>query len=222
MIAFPSIVPLLADKADITLKGDARAHPAFRIYTDARWAPSRTVEATPDTRSYSSFSSSADAVQHLLSHLYAQRSTPLWKPAPLASWFAAAVAAALPKLPRTPSTSDPTFARLFGPGAPPELAASAYRHVMTLELRPLLAFVPRAVGAGGSGFGGDPLPPRTRVSAYDDAFFAGGDGDGDDEQTRAPRSRREEGRMLERMVPDRAAREQLQVRRVGPCAEGRC
>ena len=38
MTAFPSVVPLLADKADITLPGAIRGHQAFRIHTDARLA----------------------------------------------------------------------------------------------------------------------------------------------------------------------------------------
>ncbi len=35
--AFPSVVPLLADKADISLSSEVRSHQAFRIHTDARY-----------------------------------------------------------------------------------------------------------------------------------------------------------------------------------------
>ena len=34
---YPSVVPLLADKAEIALSGDIRGHAAFRIQTDRRW-----------------------------------------------------------------------------------------------------------------------------------------------------------------------------------------
>jgi hypothetical protein len=33
ILEFPSVVPLLADKAEITLSAEARSHPAFRIFT---------------------------------------------------------------------------------------------------------------------------------------------------------------------------------------------
>ncbi len=33
---FPSVVPLLADKAEISLSGEIRSHPSFRIQTDRR------------------------------------------------------------------------------------------------------------------------------------------------------------------------------------------
>ena len=36
VLTFPSVVPLLADKADISLSGAVRGHKAFRIHTDAR------------------------------------------------------------------------------------------------------------------------------------------------------------------------------------------
>ena len=34
---FPSVVPLLADKADIKLSGEVRSNPIFRIHPDARY-----------------------------------------------------------------------------------------------------------------------------------------------------------------------------------------
>jgi hypothetical protein len=33
IVEFPSVVPLLADKAEITLSAEARSQPAFRIFT---------------------------------------------------------------------------------------------------------------------------------------------------------------------------------------------
>ena len=40
--AFPSVVPILADKADISLPGPIRAHQSFRIHTDAGYGYSLT------------------------------------------------------------------------------------------------------------------------------------------------------------------------------------
>jgi hypothetical protein len=37
IVAFPSVVPLLADKADISLPGEVRSHTAFRIQADPRY-----------------------------------------------------------------------------------------------------------------------------------------------------------------------------------------
>ena len=36
---FPSIVPLLADKLDISLSADLRAHHDFKIETEAKYIP---------------------------------------------------------------------------------------------------------------------------------------------------------------------------------------
>ena len=37
ILTFPSIVPVLADKADISLPASVRGHSAFRVYPDARY-----------------------------------------------------------------------------------------------------------------------------------------------------------------------------------------
>ena len=53
----------------------------------------------------------------------------------------------------------------------------------------------------------DPVPPPTRVSEYDPAFFEGAE---DPLAVRPGRNRRENARMLERLVPDPVFRRQLE------------
>ncbi|TCD69203.1 hypothetical protein EIP91_008499 [Steccherinum ochraceum] len=187
---FPSIVPLLADKADITLPSDIRSSPAFRIKADAKTT-----------------SSEAEAILHLLSHLYAQRSNPLWKPKDVSKWFADTVASTV--------TASPTFAR-FSPSPPTDfrtlfalspLAFSVYRHVLVQETsyRNLFAFFPPSVIAARQ-LACDPLPPPTRVTEYDSAFFAGAE----DPFAHTARSRKQNARLLEQLIPDAAFRRQLE------------
>lgn len=189
---FPSIVPLLADKTDVSLSSDIRSSPAFRIRPDAK-----------------TMISEHDSLLHLLSHLYAQRSHPLWKGKEVSKWFADTVTRtfASPSFPRnTQATPPPEFRTLFSSS---RLASSVYRHVMVLETsyRSLFAFFPASVIAARQ-LACDPLPPPTRVSEYNDAFFAGAE----DPFAHTARSRKQNERLLERLVPDPAFRRQLQVR----------
>ncbi|KAI0693502.1 transcriptional repressor TCF25-domain-containing protein [Cytidiella melzeri] len=194
---FPSVVPLLADKADISLPGDIRGHSAFRIYPDA-----------------SGLSKKSDAILHLLSHLYAQRSSSLWKPKQRAEWFAETVTSTAPTLsskasgntsPTSPSSS--LFHKLYA--EMPSLAYSIYRHVIVLESMSragrLFGFIPSHVTSSRQ-LACDPLPPPTRVNEYDGEFFKGA------ENPLEPRmgSRRDNQRLLERMIPDPVFRRQLQ------------
>ncbi|KAI0352517.1 DUF654-domain-containing protein [Trametes cingulata] len=184
---FPPVVPLLADKADISLSGDIRSHPAFRIHPDA-----------------SMLLSDSHAIFHLLSHLYAQRASSLWKPAARASWFAQTVSSVYHTLP----TASPAPPKLFFTRfESPALSWSIYRHVLVNEstCRSLFPFVPRQI-LDARHLACDPLPPSTRVSEYDSEFFRGVE----DVLNVRPRSRRQEARLLERLVPDGALRRQLQ------------
>lgn len=182
-------MPLLADKADITLPSDLRSSPTFRIKTDAK-----------------TISSEAEAILHLLSHLYAQRSSPLWKPKDVSKWFADAVARAVasPSFPRGTPFPPTEFRTLF---ALSPLAFSVYRHVLVQETsyRNLFAFFPPSVIAARQ-LACDPLPPSTRVTEYDKAFFAGAE----DPFAHTARSRKQNARLLEQLVPDAAFRRQLE------------
>ncbi|KAF8128178.1 transcriptional repressor TCF25-domain-containing protein [Boletus edulis] len=72
ILAFPMIVPLLADKCEISLSAEVRGHKAPRIHTDGM----RVHGLSPE-----------ESILHLLAHLYAQRSSPLWKSSGNASWL---------------------------------------------------------------------------------------------------------------------------------------
>ncbi|KIP10564.1 hypothetical protein PHLGIDRAFT_100960 [Phlebiopsis gigantea 11061_1 CR5-6] len=195
--AFPSVVPILADKADISLPGPIRAHQAFRIHTDA-----------------STLSNHPDAILHLLSHLYALRSGPLWKGKSRSAWFAKTVGSLEDKL------SGMTFRSSSKPGSPspsllhslysqPTLAYSVYRHVIVLEPTTragrLFGFLPPNVLTAKQ-LACDPVPPPTRVNEYDPEFFQGAE----DPLSARPRGRRENQRVLEQLIPDPVFRRQLQ------------
>jgi hypothetical protein len=156
----------------------------------------------------SSCDTDTECVLHLLSHLYAHRSASLWKAPALGPWLASAVSAALPSLPNAAVASNALFNALFGRG---ELAAAVFRHaaVQDAQLRPLLAFVPRSVAAR-TAFAGDPLPPATAVSTYDDGAFLAG-ADETDLFALAGGSQRARARELEEVIPDPAARAQLRA-----------
>ncbi|KAJ7476899.1 transcriptional repressor TCF25-domain-containing protein [Mycena galericulata] len=189
--AFPSVVPLLADKLDVSLPNSIRSHRDFKIETDGNYL--RAPEAT----------------LHLLSHLYAQRSSPLWKDE--ASWFANTVTAEFSSLPASLPVSHrrQDFLSLY---ENVNLRYSVYRHVMVLETtyKRLFSYIPQAV-LNVKALQCDPLPPPTAVTSYDDAFFEG------TEDLRAfmpsitTRQRAQQGRDLAQMIPDAGLREQLQA-----------
>ena len=147
--------------------------------------------------------SDSHAILHLLSHLYAQRSASFWKSSARSAWFAKAVSAVLPSLPNSSPAPPKAFSARFDS---PSLAYSVYRHVLVNEptCRSLFPFLPRPV-LDARHLACDPLPPPTRATEYDAEFFRGVE----DVLAARPRSRRQEARMLERLVPDAAFRAQL-------------
>lgn len=89
----------------------------------------------------------------------------------------------------------------------PELAHGAYRHAIVNEAscRRLFGFIPREV-TNTKHLACDPLPPTTRVNAYDADFFRGAE-----EALRAPaRSRKANDRLLQQLIPDPVFRRQMQ------------
>lgn len=191
--AYPSVVPLLADKCEISLSADIRSHKEFRIRTDNVGL------------------SRAESVLHLLSHIYAIRSASLWKLPDLSSWLASTASTLLPNLSSTRARPfRDRFLRIFNSD---HLCYSVYRHIIVLQqthaqeqYRILTAFIPRGVLASHE-YACDPLPPPTARSSYDAKFFEGA------EDLTSPRGSyrrtRAEERQLERLVPDAAVREQL-------------
>ncbi|KDQ65155.1 hypothetical protein JAAARDRAFT_28803 [Jaapia argillacea MUCL 33604] len=189
ILAFPSVLPLLADKADIPLSADVRGHKAFRIHTDS-----------------SSLAKQSDSILHLLSHLYAQRSSSLWKKPSYTSWVSTTATSVLSSVPQSPITNPHIgrFVSLFGKLT---LAYSVYRHAVVLEssFRSLFSFIPREVFSARQ-LACDPVPPPTKVNEYDEEFFRGVS----DVFDVTSRSRRHNERTLERLIPDPVFRRQLQ------------
>ncbi|KAJ7618505.1 transcriptional repressor TCF25-domain-containing protein [Roridomyces roridus] len=189
--AFPSIVPLLADKLDVSLPNTIRSHPDFKIETDGS-------NLRPP-----------EAALHLLSHLYAQRSFPVWKDE--AAWFKSTVTAEFSSLP----VSLPVFPRrqdFLSLHENVNLRYSIYRHVMVLETsyRRLFSYIPPAV-LNVKTLQCDPLPPPTAVTSYDDAFFEGTADLRTFMPTLTTRQRAQQGRVLAQMIPDAGVRDQLQA-----------
>ncbi|KDQ27547.1 hypothetical protein PLEOSDRAFT_1056068 [Pleurotus ostreatus PC15] len=206
--SFPSVVPLLADKIDAAIPDSVRAHVDFRIQTEGS-------SLTPE-----------DAVLHLLSHAYVQRSAPLWKAdAALARWFADTVVSSFPSLTSSsPSSSSflpslssstlpkqPAHTHFLATFASRALRFSVYRHTMVLEAthRRLFAFIPKDV-LSAKALACDPLPPPTAVTEYTEEFFRGSE-DVFSARHRSRQQRAADERRLERMIPDAAFRQQLQA-----------
>ncbi|KAF7354637.1 hypothetical protein MSAN_01377200 [Mycena sanguinolenta] len=188
---FPSVVPLLADKLDVSLPDAIRSHRDFKIETDGY-----NLRAP-------------EAALHLLSHLYAQRSSPLWKDE--ISWFTSTVTAEYSSLPATLPVSHrrQDFLNLY---QNQNLRYSIYRHVTVLETsyRRLFSYIPHEVLAV-KALQCDPLPPPTAVTLYNDAFFEGIEDLRTFMPTITARQRAQQGRVLAQMIPDPAVREQLQA-----------
>ncbi|KAJ7165632.1 transcriptional repressor TCF25-domain-containing protein [Mycena crocata] len=189
--SFPSVVPLLADRLDASLSNTIRSHRDFKIETDG------------------SNLKAPEATLHLLSHLYAQRSSPLWKEE--TSWFTSTVAAEFSSLPASlPVTQRrQDFLSLY---QNLNLRYSVYRHIMVLETsyRRLFSYIPQEV-LSVKALQCDPLPPPTAVSSYDDAFFEGIEDLRTFMPTITARHRAQQGRVLAQMIPDAGMREQLQA-----------
>ena len=145
---------------------------------------------------------------HLLSHLYVQCSSPIWKDH--SSWFASTVTETFSKLPSSLPVTDrrKTFLSRF---ENQNVCYSLYRHVMVLEssFRGLFSFIPSQV-LGVKSLACDPLPPPTAINEYDQEFFNGID-DLYSPRIRSRRQRVNDERRLAQFIPDAAFRQQLQV-----------
>jgi len=190
--AFPSVVTVLADKLEAPIAGEIRGNPAFRLHIDA-----------------SSLSKESDAILHLLSHLYVQRSVALWKLKTRSIWFTETVNSLIPfKRVSSSSPSSPTSLEIFNSLFSNEpLRSSIYRHTLVLEstTRRLFGFLPSTV-INAKQLACDPFPPMTRVNEYNEKFFEGTE----DPFAIKKRSKKENERLLERLIPDPVFRRQLQ------------
>ncbi|KAI0792906.1 transcriptional repressor TCF25-domain-containing protein [Abortiporus biennis] len=186
--AFPSVIPVLANKLDAPVSAEILSHSAFRLHIDAR-----------------NISKESDAILHLLSHLYVQRSHSLWKPKIRLAWFTETVNSLIPFHKPISLPSNELFNELFSSST---RRFSIYRHVLVLETtcRPLFSFLPSAVTQMKQ-LACDPLPPPSSVSEYNSEFFEGTE----DPFAVRLRSRRENERLLERLIPNVEFRRQLQA-----------
>lgn len=145
---------------------------------------------------------------HLLSHLYVQRSTPVWKDH--SAWFSSTVKDALALVPSSlPVTGRrKAFLKQYENQSS---RFSVYRHIMVLETsyRRLFSFIPKQVLEAKS-LACDPLPPSTLISQYDNEFFRNIE-DLYSPRLRTRRQRANDERRLEQFIPDAAFRQQLQV-----------
>ncbi|KAF8148865.1 transcriptional repressor TCF25-domain-containing protein [Crassisporium funariophilum] len=187
---FPSIVPLLADKLDASLPAGMRAHRDFKIEIDNM-----------------SLSVPMGAL-HLLTHLYVQRSAPIWKEH--SSWFSSTITEAFSALPTSLPVTE-RRQRFLSQYGTVKACYPVYRHIMVLEtsFRRLFSFIPRQVMEAKS-LACDPLPPPTTVNQYDQAFFRGVD-DLYSPRVRSRRQRANDDRRLAQLIPDAAFRQQLQA-----------
>lgn len=157
-----------------------------------------------------------DAILHLLSHLYAHRSSSLWKIPEHASWFKDTVKDTLPSIGKAGSQEySKRFVTQFQSSESSTLKRSICRHASLLSdanaSRRLTSFFPRSVLRGSTNLSCDPLPPETAITRYDDAFFEGSE----DIFAYRPRTRREQeldAQNMNRVVPDVQRRQLLMVR----------
>ncbi|KAI0002896.1 transcriptional repressor TCF25-domain-containing protein [Russula compacta] len=194
VLEFPSIVPLLADKAEIVLSAEVRSQPAFRIFT------------------HHGNDSTQESLLHLLSRIYVQRSHALWKDPIRSSWFAETVTELVQtgQLPSGP-TATSGFSRLQGlVRRDGDFDISIYRHVVVLgpSAQSLLPFIPAHIITNNN-LACDPLPPPSSKSQYDDDFFRGAE-DAFAGSFHRHRSAAQTQRLLERLIPDPVIRRQLQ------------
>ncbi|KAF8486516.1 transcriptional repressor TCF25-domain-containing protein [Gautieria morchelliformis] len=162
ILAFPSIAPLLSDKIDLSISPELRKLDAFKIVTD--------YNVYRDEYSTSHI--------HLLSHIYATRSSSLWKTPERAAWLLNTLNSLNPSSFTDPMSPRPRarLQSLFSSHS--NITEAIYRHVIVVsplapEFRRLTVFLPTEVtNRLTQTIEGDPLPPVTAVSVYDDAYFS--------------------------------------------------
>lgn len=154
-----------------------------------------------------------ESTLNLLSHLYAQRSSPLWKSSGHASWLSSTSNSLLSTL--FTQHTHPIRDRFLRTFSSLTLRHSIYRHIFVLEQthaqpqnRALTAFLPPDITQGRH-LACDPLPPHSAFSTYDAAFFAGSEDPFALGLTRSRRRTQAEERLLARLIPDAATRAQI-------------
>lgn len=179
ILAFPSVVPLLFDKIDLSLPPELRTTDSFKIVTDHT-----SASLLADLGSYHLHNSIygyrddySISLIHLLSHIYAIRSFSLWKAPVCSAWLLKTLNSLSPSLFSDPVPPPPRarIQNLFSSQS--NITESIYRHVVVVsplasEFRRLTAFFPPDVTTRlTQAIEGDPLPPVTAWSVYEDAYF---------------------------------------------------
>ncbi|KIJ38688.1 hypothetical protein M422DRAFT_75928 [Sphaerobolus stellatus SS14] len=161
IFTFPSVAPLLADKLDLTIPSELLQLDSFKLVLD--YSPYRDDLAS--------------SLIHLMSHIYALRSHSIWKIPARSSWFNQTLASLSPKS-FSSTTQSRTLSRLKALyGHPSNITDSLYRHVIVVsplsaDFRRLLAFFPASEKERMEGnIEGDPLPPVTALSIYNDKYL---------------------------------------------------
>ncbi|GJJ07877.1 hypothetical protein Clacol_002083 [Clathrus columnatus] len=160
ILTFPSIAPLLADKLDVPIKDELRQLDCFRIVTE-----------------YNTYRDDlSTSLLHLLSHIYLLRSSSVWKIPARIDWFSKTLASIpLSSFSSTSLITQTRFKDTFSIES--SLTDSIYRHVIVVapliaDFRRLFSFSPQSVKKRmQETIEGDPLPPLTVVSMYNDAYF---------------------------------------------------
>lgn len=113
---------------------------------------------------------------HLLSHIYVLRSFSFWKSPARADWFSKTLTSIpLSSFSSTPLITQTRFKEVFS--AESALTDSFYRHIIVAspllaDFRRLSSFLPSSIKSRMQGtIEGDPLPPTSFVTAYNDAYF---------------------------------------------------
>lgn len=157
ILTFPSVVPVVADKAGILLSPEVRGLPSMRI--EPGWIPSDPAASTV----------------HLLSHLYAHRSVSIWKQPTHVEWMQKTIS----KIPLSqlgggakPTTMKPRSLlsgslAFFAHGPTLDL----FRHVIITENRSLIGFFSPSMVNHTTMHAYDPVPPASSVTNYDDEYF---------------------------------------------------
>ncbi|KAG8855858.1 hypothetical protein FRB96_006680 [Tulasnella sp. 330] len=151
ILAFPSVVPVLADKAGINLPADVRGLPCMRIETG-----------------WNAYDPAESAI-HLLSHLYAIRATSTWKQPTHVEWMQKTIKGLKTRLESIQKTRPLIYTQAlsyFASG--PTLAIC--RHVIVCDIPSVIGFMKPGT-VSGEMHAYDPLPSPESITNYDEAYF---------------------------------------------------
>ena len=190
ILSYPQILRLLCDKLSFSLPQHLLTQHEFSIRTDRGGL------------------SEVECTIHLLSHLYVQRASTLWKDH--SSWLSDTASSLSSSKEWGNTSTRKRFENTSHMG--PEFRESINRHLTIIQSTPpstslnvqrLLSFVFSSTLATVNSY--DPLPPFTTKTLYNDEFF-----EGVSDFLSGTATARAQTRLLERLIPDPHSRAQLQ------------